>query len=203
MGRTSNVVATVAVTGMLAAGAAVAFSATAAADPPPPPPPPDASNPVAPPPPGLNDALANPVTALLGNPQGPPGGTPVDLLLSQYQVPSVPGEQPPGLDVNTAISGNAYLLPQNYSNPTPGEGSPYGTAPGTVTDRPDLISSLKGAHGLWHGAMGRLAPEQLGEPLPGTAPPPGTNIPQGLGEDLPNGPLPPPLPAPLALPPAG
>jgi hypothetical protein len=75
----------------------------------------------------------------------------------------------------------------------------YGTAPGTVTDQPSLIPALQGAHGLWHGMMGRLSPEQLGEPLPGTAPPPGTNIPQGLGEDLPN-PGPPPMPAPLVLP---
>jgi hypothetical protein len=203
MARTSNVAAKFVVAGMLAAGTAVASAATAAADPPPPPPPGDQTNPVAPPPPGLNDALANPVTAILGDPAGPPGGAPVDLLLSQYQVPSVPGEQPQGLDINQAITGNAYLLPQNYANPTPGDGSPYGTAPGTITDRPDLISSLKGAHGLWHGAMGRLDPSQLGEPLPGTAPPPGTNIPQGLGDDLPNGPAPAPFPAPLALPPAG
>jgi hypothetical protein len=127
----------------------------------------------------------------------------MDLLLSQYQTPSVPGETPPPLDLNTVVGGSTYLLPQNYSNPVPGQGTLYGTAPGTVTDQPSLIPALQGAHGLWHGAMGRLTPDQLGEPLPGTAPPPGTNIPPGLGEDLPNQAPAPFLPAPLVPPPGG
>ena len=36
--------------------------------------------------------------------------------------------------------------------------------------------------------MGKLDPDQLGEPLPGTAPPPGTNIPVGLEQYLPEPP---------------
>jgi len=35
------------------------------------------------------------------------------------------------------------------------------------------------------GLLGQLPQQQLGEPLPGTAPPPGTNIPPGLGQFLP------------------
>jgi hypothetical protein len=35
------------------------------------------------------------------------------------------------------------------------------------------------------GLLGQVPQDQLGEPLPGTAPPPGTNVPSGLGEFLP------------------
>jgi hypothetical protein len=61
---------------------------------------------------------------------------------------------------------------------------------------------MKGAHALWHGAMGKLTPDQLGEPLPGTAPPPGTAIPQGLVDFLPD-PAPDLPPEPPAPPPGG
>ncbi|WP_231965623.1 hypothetical protein [Mycobacterium sp. E802] len=50
-------------------------------------------------------------------------------------------------------------------------------------------------NGNLRGAMlGQVPKEQLGEPLPGTAPPPGTNIPSGLGENLPDPAAPPPAP---------
>jgi hypothetical protein len=183
----------VAVAGLLAVAAAVSSAATAAADPPPPTP---ADPGVAPPPQGLSDFLAGPVTTILGQPaQGP--GAPVDLLLGQYPVPSVPGEQPmPPMDLNTALSGNSYLLPQNYQLSPQGEGNLYSIAPGDVTGQPSLIPALKGAHSLWHGAMGRLTPDQLGEPLPGTAPPPGTNIPAGLNWPEPTPPTDLPVPPP-------
>ncbi|MFZ0832331.1 MAG: hypothetical protein WAM92_04455, partial [Mycobacterium sp.] len=59
---------------------------------------------------------------------------------------------------------------------------------------------IRGARGLFHYPMGKLDVNQLGEPLPGTAPPPGTNIPPGL-----NWPEPPPAPEGLtpAPPPPG
>ena len=52
--------------------------------------------------------------------------------------------------------------------------------------------------GMLKGALlGQMPQEQLGEPLPGTAPPPGTNVPPGLVQFLPdpvdpNAPPPPP-----------
>ena len=52
------------------------------------------------------------------------------------------------------------------------------------------------------GLLGQVPQEQLGEALPGTAPPPGTNIPPGLGQFLPDpaapsdGVAPPPVPPP-------
>jgi hypothetical protein len=44
--------------------------------------------------------------------------------------------------------------------------------------------------------------QQLGEPLPGTAPPPGTNVPPGLVQNLPPAPDPAAPPLDPATPPA-
>ena len=52
-----------------------------------------------------------------------------------------------------------------------GENTPSGFA---------RIDAYKGAHALLHGSMGRMPGTELGQPLPGTAPPPGTAIPPGL-----------------------
>ena len=49
--------------------------------------------------------------------------------------------------------------------------------------------------GRTYGGLGQAPKQQLGEPLPGTAPPPGTVIPPGLVQFLPDpadGPTPPP-----------
>ena len=193
-----TVAANIAVAGGLSVGAAVAAAATAAADPDAPPPPTD---PVAAPPPGLSDILAQPVTSILGQPAQTGSGVPVDFLLSQNPVPSVPGPQPPPpMDLNTALSGNSYLLPQNFKLAPPDEGNMYSIGQGDVLDQPSLIPTLKGGHALWHAGMGRLTLDQLGQPLPGTAPPPGTNIPAGP-EQFYEPPPPPGLPP--APPPAG
>jgi hypothetical protein len=171
-----TVITNIAVTGVLSVGAAAA-AATAAADPDAGPPPTD---PVAAPPPALSDILSGAVTGVLGQPAQPGSGVPVDFLLSQYQVPSIPGPQePPPMNLNTALSGNSYLLPQNFKLAAPDEGNMYTIGQGDVLDQPSLIPALKGAHAIWHGGMGRLNLDQLGQPLPGTAPPPGTNLPPG------------------------
>jgi hypothetical protein len=184
---------TITVAGLLAVGAAVAAAATAAADPAAPPPPadpggPPPSDPVAAPPPGLSDILSAPVANILGQPAQTGSGAPVDLVLSQYPVPAVPGTQPapPGMDLNTALSGNSFLLPQMFKLAAPDEGNMYSIGQGDVQDQPRLLPSLKGAHALWHGGMGRLDQSQLGQPLPGTAPPPGTNLPAGPVDFLPD-----------------
>jgi hypothetical protein len=48
------------------------------------------------------------------------------------------------------------------------------------------------------GLLGQMPQEQLGEPLPGTAPPPGTAVSPGLEQYLPD-----PAPADAPPPPAG
>ena len=64
------------------------------------------------------------------------------------------------------------------------------------------VDAFKGAHAMIHGALGRMPGAELGQPLPGTAPPPGTNIPPGLEQfyvdpaSLP--PPEPPVPMPLS-----
>ena len=52
------------------------------------------------------------------------------------------------------------------------------------------IDAFQGAHALLYSTLGRLPGDQLGQPLPGTAPPPGTAVPPGLVQYLE-----PPLPA--------
>jgi hypothetical protein len=195
-----GVAAKIAVAGLLSVGAGVDSAAPAAADPPPPPVDPG----VEPPPENLDDALAPSLFTLLGAPAPTGSGAPVDLFLGQHSIPSVPGSQPvPPMDLNTAISSGAPLLPQQFKLAAPDEGNMYSIGQGDVTDHPELIPALKGAHAIWHGGMGRLTPDQLGEPLPGTAPPPGTNIPPGVVDYLPDPPPWPQAPVPPPAPPLG
>jgi hypothetical protein len=195
-----DLAAKIAAAGMLSVAAAVASAATAAADPPPPVDP--GSAPIDPaaemPAQTLNDVLTPQMTGFLGVPAPTGTGAPVDFFLGQHPLPSVPGAQPVSqLDPNTAFSSSGPLLPQQFKLAAPDEGNMYSIGQGDVTDHPELIPALKGAHALWHGQMGRLTPDQLGEPLPGTAPPPGTNIPPGVVDFLPD-----PVPWPQAPPPA-
>ncbi len=124
--------------------------------------------------------MLGPLGALSG------GGS--DLLLSQYPVPSVGGvpAAPPSMDV---LRDGQFLTPQNYRVPSPenspGQLSPYPLPvgePGPFA----RVDAWKGLHAMLHGALGRMPAGQLSQPLPGTAPPPGTNIPVGPMENLPD-----------------
>jgi hypothetical protein len=186
-----DLAANIAVAGMLSAGAAVTCAATAAADPPPPPPGPEV--PAPPPAPNPSDLLTNTLDTPLGQITGPvgPGGLPLfagsdaspsnlDLLLSQHQIPAVQGTQPAAPPDTRFTDSAAYLFPHNFKLPDQGLTSMYSVAPPDPdAQNPGLIDYLRGAHGLWHTGMGRMEQDQLGQPLPGTAPPPGTNIPAG------------------------
>jgi hypothetical protein len=203
-------VANIAVLGALAVGAAVASLATAAADPPPPDPvllPVDPAAPAPPPPPG-------PSIPVLGANLGPAGfnilaqngsdpapgslGVPQTLdtnpqsLLGQNVVPSAPGQGVPGAPVNLDPLNNAYVMPQNEKPAAPGQGAQVGVAPGEENDHLGRVDYLKQWHDLYKNGnlkgalLGQAPQEQLGEPLPGTAPPPGTNIPPGLEQYLPD-----------------
>ncbi|WP_264071776.1 hypothetical protein [Mycolicibacterium komossense] len=220
-------VANLAVFGAVAVGAAVASMATAAADPPPPDPallPVDpaapAPAPEPPPPPG-------PSIPVLGAPLGPAGfnilaqngseprpgalGVPqtVDTspqaLLGQNQIPSAPGQGVPGAPINLDPINNAYVMPQNEKPAAPGQGTQVGVAPGEENDHLGRIDYLKQWHDLYKNGnlkgalLGQAPQEQLGQPLPGTAPPPGTNIPPGLEQYLPD-PAAPPAPVDPAAP---
>lgn len=222
---TRNAVANVAAVGLVTLGAAVAFSAAAAADPPPPPIPLPAE-PLPPPPP------AGPSVPVIGAPLGPAGlgvlaqaGDPAPGPLGQPQLPgldstTVLGQNvapaPPGADPGMAPNlnpfNNGYGLGQNLEPAAPGQGEQFDVAPGQenadVSRREWLgrYVDMYRAGMLKGGLLGQMPQEQLGEALPGTAPPPGTNLPPGLVQFLPDpaapeGAPPPPGAPPLAPPP--
>jgi hypothetical protein len=199
--------------GMLAAGAAVASAATAAADdiPPPPAPTEPAPPPAAPAPAGPTGFL--PPAGTLQNflPEGGMApGSGYDFLLGQEPIPTAQGGQPtptvvgedgqpvPAAPQQTILDPSAIqaMKPTNFSLAGQGQQSMYSYTPAAPgAPPPTFIDNARGAHGIWNYGMGRLTTEQLGEPLPGTAPPPGTNIPAGLAPD-PNDPSAPPPPQP-------
>jgi hypothetical protein len=134
-------------------------------------------------------------------------------VLGQTAVPSAPGAGP-GTPPNLNIFNNAYGLPQNEVPAAPGKGQQFDVAPGDenadVSKREWLgrYIDMYRAGMLKGGLLGQMPQEQLGESLPGTAPPPGTNIPPGLVQFQPDPPPPPDAPpatAPplLPVPPAG
>ena len=212
--------------GVLALGAAVAFPATAAADEPLPdpvvlapgePPPPTPAGPTVPllgqlGPTGLNvlaQTNAPPVPGTLGAP--PIVGLDQTTVLGLNAVPSAPGGGP-GTPPSLNVFNNAYGI-QQYEVPSAPGGQQFDVAPGNENadvSRREWFGRLIDMQrdGRTYGGLGQAPPQQLGEPLPGTAPPPGTVISPGLVQFLPDpadGPTPPPglvLPPPPP-PPAG
>lgn len=182
----------------LAAATLVASSATCAADPgvdqPGPPPIPAApAEPLGPPPPPPPSQIGNPL-AIAGTEQGP-GGIPANLsivgdtaLIGQNSAPAAPGNSGPITNPGTNALNNQYLLPQNLRPAEPGKGEIYEIAPGE--ENADIAGGDY-LRRLWHqyqggqlkgGLLGRRPKEELNQPIPNTAPPPGTRIP-GLGDD--------------------
>jgi hypothetical protein len=198
MTAASKLARTITVVGVLAVGTAVASAATAAADPPPPVPA-DPAAPAEPPDPGPPATAMGTMGALLGESTASPAG--FDLLLSQSPVPGVPGSQPVGLG---AVNTPQYLFGPNMKLSEQGQQSMYSTGPTDLNAPPPTgrIDGLQRAHGIWHQGMGRLDMGQLGQPLPGTAPPPGTNLPPGP-EQFYEPPPPPGIPPPPTPPPGG
>jgi hypothetical protein len=139
------------------------------------------------------------VLAQAGAPEaGPLGVPPVtgldpSTVLGQNLVPSGPGGGP-GISPSLNVFNNAYGLPQNEVPSAPGQGTQFDVAPGQensdVSRREWLgryIDMYRDGR-LRGGLLGQAPHEQLGQPLPGTAPPPGTNIPPGLVQFLPEPP---------------
>ncbi|WP_179475165.1 hypothetical protein, partial [Mycolicibacterium vinylchloridicum] len=145
----------------------------------------------------ITDSL-NGFADILGGPAGN------QLLLGQTPAPALAGTAPaapPGADI---LNGAGLLMAQNNGMPTPDQTSPYQLGPGA--DGPFArVNQWKGVHAFLHGALGRMPADQLGQPLPGTAPAPGINIPAGPEQFLPDPAAPPPpgappIPADPALP---
>ena len=151
------------------------------------------------------------------NPLGAALGAPSDLtgldrgsVLGQYAVPSAPGGPSPVTTPNLRAFNNAYGPQQCIKPSAPGKCEQFGVEPGEenadVNGRTWLgryIDMYRDGR-LKGGLLGQMPREQLGESLPGTAPPPGTNIPPGLVEFRPDpADVPPPPGAPVPpVPPA-
>lgn len=109
---------------------------------------------------------------------GPLGaaGLSMDQFLLGQRVPSDdPGAPVPNTDL---LSAGQFLNPTQYRVPGDGADNQYQLQPGTPGPFA-RVDGLKGTHAMLHGALGRMPAPQLSEPLPGTAPPAGTNIPVG------------------------
>lgn len=168
---------------VLVAGAALALAANAAADPPPvPPDPADSVPPAAPAADAAANPALNPLTGFANYIAGAPGQ---ELMLGQTSVPAVPGAAPVSTPSADILNGAQLLMPENYRVPGLDQTSPYQLAQG-VPGPFARVDALKGVHAMVHGALGRMPADQLGQPLPGTAPPPGTNIPAGPEQFLPD-----------------
>jgi|EndMetStandDraft_6_1072998.scaffolds.fasta_scaffold41435_2 hypothetical protein len=189
--------ATGAATAALVVGAAAAAMATASADDLPPADPGVPGPPVAPAPTGfvppagtISDSL-NGFAGLFGGPAGN------QMLLGQAPAPvAAPGGvDPAATPPDVGILDNSGLLPRNYrtlqgaDDPTP---SPYDLTTGVAPGPFARVDGLKGVHAMVHGALGRMPADQLGQPLPGTAPAPGITIPAGPMDFLPDPAAPPP-----------
>ena len=185
-------ISVVAAIGTLMVGAAVLGPAVAAADPAPPPPPPvEPAPPVTVPVLG-SDHGPNGLAVLGQVPQEQLGEPGLDgiTVLGQNAAPSAPGADP-GTPPNLHAFNNAYGPQQNLVPSAPGEGEQFDVAPGEENADVNARTwmgryiDMYRAGMLKGGLLGQVPQEQLGEPLPGTAPPPGTNIPSGLDQYLP------------------
>jgi hypothetical protein len=135
-------------------------------------------------------------------------------VLGQNAVPSPPGGGP-GVVPNLNVFNNAYGPQQCLVPSAPGKCEQFDVAPGEENvdvSRWEWLGryiDMYRAGMLKGGLLGQMPQQQLGESLPGTAPPPGTNIPPGLVQFQPDpaappdgAPPPPPAPgAPPLLPP--
>ena len=92
---------------------------------------------------------------------------------------------------------NAYGVQQCLVPSAPGKCEQFDVAPGDENadvSRREWFGryiDMYRAGMLKGGLLGQMPQEQLGEPLPGTAPPPGTNIPPGLVQFQPDPAAPP------------
>ena len=113
-------------------------------------------------------------------------------MLGQYATPQAPGGPPPVNAPSLNAFNNGNLIQQNEKPSAPGQGTEVGVAPGQENADLNRRGFLKHWWDLNHngnlhgGLLGQVPKEQLGEPLPGTAPPPGTNIPPGLAGNPPD-----------------
>jgi hypothetical protein len=128
------------------------------------------------------------------------GATDPSVVLGQNAVPSKPGAAAAGTPLNLNPLTNGYLLPQSDKPAAPGQASGVGADPATQND---AIGGREYWHRLWDqyhsgglkgGSLSQRPQQDLGQPLPGTAPAPGAAVPPGLVQFQPDPAAPPPAP---------
>lgn len=88
---------------------------------------------------------------------------------------------PAGTPASDPLAAVGLLMPQNFGMPDGDQISPYTLSPNSPSGFA-RIDAYQGVHALLHSGLGRMPRDQLGQPLPGTAPPPGTALPPGLAQ---------------------
>ncbi|MGB8404027.1 MAG: hypothetical protein WCE30_08185, partial [Mycobacterium sp.] len=131
-------------------------------------------------------AAPPPQSGVLGMPVGTPGLSP-STVLGQNAKPSAPGAGT-GTVPNLNPLNNAYGPAECLKPSAPGQCQQFGVDPGQENANISTHDLFHRYIDMYHdgrlkgGSLSQLSQQQLGEPLPGTAPPPGTNIPPGLGQ---------------------
>jgi len=173
-----------AVIGALGVAALLVPNQTAVAEPlPPPPPDPAVVVPADPADPAVDAAAVPAPNPFAANSQltkdNPLLGF-VDMLSqSSPATLLIPPPAPGTAAAANPLAGVELLMPENYGMPAGDSASPYVLGEGN--NGPFArINAFKGVHALGHAGLGRMPREMLGQPLPGTAPPPGTAVPAGL-----------------------
>ena len=103
---------------------------------------------------------------------GPSGASPAEVLNQAVGLSAPPPVDP--------LAAAGLLYPQYYRMPTGENASPYVLETDVPAGPFARVDAFKGVHALIHGGLGRMPGVELGQPLPGTAPPPGSNPPAGL-----------------------
>jgi hypothetical protein len=136
----------------------------------------------------LTQSGTQPVPGSLGAP--PVVGLDRNTVLGQLPTPSAPGAGP-GAPPNLNVFNNSYGLTQCLEPSAPANCQQFDVAPGQENANVNRREWLGRYIDLYRdgrlkgGLLGQMPQQQLGQPLPGTAPPPGTNIPPGLIQYLP------------------
>lgn len=114
----------------------------------------------------------DPGGVLAGLLAGEGGGNPADALTQAVGLNAAPPTNP--------LLDTPLLQPQNFRMPASDQTSPYHLASNVAPSPFARIDAWKGVHALLHGGLGRMPGAELGQPLPGTAAPPDSNVPPGL-----------------------
>ncbi|MFM9034833.1 MAG: hypothetical protein ACKOQ4_11205 [Mycobacterium sp.] len=165
--------------------------------------------------PGAAQADPPPADPAADSPAEPAAGPAVPFLLPAGQVDvnpvqaitgyltQLPGPvaapAPAGAPGSDPLAAVGLLMPQNFGMPDEDQISPYTLSPNTPSGFA-RVDAYQGVHALLHSGLGRMPRDQLGQPLPGTAPPPGTALPPGLAQFYQD---PAAVPPPVLIPPAG